>query len=181
MIADALAEQRRLVDLLDGLQALARGDAGPLEHTRVDLADLVDELVTAAAARHPEVRVAAELPDDPVEVEGWEPGLRLLIGNLVANAVRHGRPDGEVRVTLASAHDGTGPVLHVDDDGEGVPVAERERIFAPFARVDGTDRAGSGLGLALVAQQARHHEADVGVGDAELGGARFTVQFSGPA
>ena len=185
MIADALSEQRRLVDLLDGLQALARGDAGPLEHTQVDLAELVDELVTAAAARNPEVRVRADLPDDPVAVEGWEPGLRLLIGNLVTNAVRHGRPGGEVHVTLRPAHDGTGPVLHVDDDGTGVPEAERERIFAPFARVDGTDRPGSGLGLALVAQQARHHDADVDVGDAALGGARFTVTFSaapaGPA
>ncbi|MDP9344859.1 MAG: HAMP domain-containing histidine kinase, partial [Actinomycetota bacterium] len=99
MIADALSEQRRLVDLLDGLQALARGDAGPLEHTQVDLADLVDELVTGAAARNPDLLVRAELPDDPTLVEGWEPGLRLLIGNLVTNAVRHGRAGGEVRVT----------------------------------------------------------------------------------
>jgi signal transduction histidine kinase len=179
MIADALSEQRRLVDLLDGLQALARGDAGPLEHTRVDLAELVDELVTGAAARNADVRLTADLPDDAVVVEGWEPGLRMLVGNLLTNAVRHGRPGGEVRVTLRGARDGHGPVLHVDDDGEGVPVGERERIFAPFARVNGTDRPGSGLGLALVAQQARHHEADVGVGEAALGGARFTVTFAG--
>jgi signal transduction histidine kinase len=181
MIEDALSEQRRLVDLLDGLQALARGDAGPLEHTRVDLADLVDELVTAAAARNPELRLHADLPEDPVVVEGWEPGLRLLIGNLVTNAVRHGRAGGEVRVTLEAARGGAGPVLHVDDDGHGVPATERERIFAPFARIDGTGRPGSGLGLALVAQQARHHEADVGVGDADLGGARFTVRFAEPS
>jgi signal transduction histidine kinase len=178
MVADALAEQRRLVDLLDGLQALARGDAGPLEHTQVDLAELVDEVVTGAAARDPELRLHAELPDEPVLVEGWEPGLRMLVGNLVTNAVRHGRADGEVHVTLQRGHDGTGPILHVDDDGGGVPPGDRERIFAPFTRVDGTDRPGSGLGLALVAQQARHHDADVEVGDAALGGARFTVTFS---
>ncbi|MGZ6641531.1 MAG: sensor histidine kinase [Solirubrobacteraceae bacterium] len=179
MIEDALAEQRRLVDLLDGLQALARGDAGPLEHTRVDLTDLVDAVVTAEAARHPELRIAADLPEEPVVVEGWEPGLRMLVGNLVVNAARHGRPGGQVRVTLlAPGADGPGAVLHVDDDGPGVPAAERERIFAPFARVNGTDRPGSGLGLALVAQQARHHDAGVAVGEAVLGGARFSVRFT---
>jgi two-component system sensor histidine kinase PrrB len=178
MVQDALDQQQRMVALLEGLQALARGDAGPLEHTAVDLADLVDGVVTATAARDPDVVLEAELPDAPVMVEGWEPGLRLLVENLVSNAVRHGRHDGgRVLVTLLPGADGSGPVLHVDDDGPGVPAAERERIFAPFARIDGTDRPGSGLGLALVAQQAGHHGAGVTVGDAPLGGARFTVRF----
>ena len=178
MIADALAEQRRLVDLLDGLQALARGDAGPLEHTMVDLTEVVDEVVTAATAEDPQLQIGAHLPDEPVVVEGWPPGLRILVGNLVANAARHGRPGGRVDVTLLAPDDGRGAVLHVDDDGPGVPADDRERIFAPFARVNGTDRPGSGLGLALVVQQARHHHADVDVGDSALGGARFTVRFS---
>jgi two-component system sensor histidine kinase PrrB len=69
------------------------------------------------------------------------------------------------------------PVLHVDDDGGAVPEAERARIFEPFARVHGADRPGSGLGLALVDQQARHHGVRVAVGDSPLGGARFTVSF----
>jgi signal transduction histidine kinase len=179
MIDDALGEQRRLVELLDGLQALARGDAGPLEQTEVDLAEVVDSAVAAATVRHPGTRIAAQLPDDPVCVTGWEPGLRLLADNLVENAARHGRPGGHVAVTLGpgGGAGGGGPVLEVDDDGPGVPEAERERIFEPFARVDGRDRPGSGIGLALVAQQARHHGATVQVGDAPLGGARFTVRF----
>jgi signal transduction histidine kinase len=179
MVQDALDQQRRMVDLLEGLQALARGDAGPLEHTDVDLADLVDGVVTAAAARHPELALSAVLPETPVMVEGWEPGLRLLVENLVSNAARHGGGgDGRrVDVTLLKAAGDAGPVLHVDDDGPGVPRAERERIFAPFARIDGVDRPGSGLGLALVAQQAGHHGAGVRVEDAPLGGARFTVRF----
>jgi two-component system sensor histidine kinase PrrB len=175
MIDDALGEQRRLVALLDGLQALARGDAGPLEHTEVDLADVVDAVVTAAAERHPGTGVTADLPDAPVPLQGWGPGLRLLVDNLVENAVRHGRAGGRVRVTLRPGSGG--PVLEVDDDGPGVPEGERDRIFEPFARVDGHERPGSGLGLALVAQQARHHGAAVQVGDAPLGGARFTVRF----
>jgi two-component system, OmpR family, sensor histidine kinase PrrB len=179
MVSDALAEQRRLVELLDGLQALARGDAGPLEHTEVDLAEVADAAAAAAAQRHPGVDVVAELPDTPVVVQGWEPGLRLLADNLIENAVRHGRPDGHVRVTLVArlGRSGTGAVLYVDDDGDGIPEADRRRIFAPFARIDGAEGHGSGLGLALVEQQVRHHGARIEVGDSPLGGARFTVAF----
>jgi signal transduction histidine kinase len=182
MIDDALVEQERLVELLDGLQALARGDAGPLEHTDVDLADVADAAATAAAQRHAELEVATELPDAPVIVRGWEPGLRLLADNLVENAARHGRPGGHVRITLLAPVNGAreGALLHVDDDGPGVPEAERERIFVPFARVEGRDGRGSGLGLALVEQQVRHHGGRIEVGDSPLGGARFTVRFGPP-
>ena len=111
---------------------------------------------------------SADLPDDPVVVEGWEPGLRLLVSNLVTNAVRHGRPGGEVRVTLRGAHDGHGPVLHVDDDGQGVPVAERERIFEPFAR-GRSDEGGPGTGLGLA----------IARGFTQLNGGRLWIE-SGP-
>jgi signal transduction histidine kinase len=173
MLGDAATEQRRMVDLLDGLQALARGDAPDAEHSTVDLAEVADAAVVAAAARHPDVAIDAELPETAVTVRGWEPGLRLLVDNLVENAAVHGRDGGRVHVSLDE-----GPVLHVDDDGGGVPEDERGRIFEPFARIDGTDRPGSGLGLALVDQQARHHGVRVAVGDSPLGGARFTVSFS---
>lgn len=174
LLDDALVQQRRLVDLLDGLQALARGDAGPIAHASVDLAELVDEVVTAAASRHPDVSLAAVLPEEPVVVDGWEPGLRLVVENLVTNAIRHGR-GGAVRVTL----DASGPALLVDDSGPGIPESDRERIFAPFARATDAETPGSGLGLALVAQQAGHHGATVEVSEAPapLGGARFAVRF----
>jgi signal transduction histidine kinase len=175
---EALAEQRRLVELLDSLQALARGDAAPIERTDVDLAELVDASVGAAAARHPDASIAADAPPEPVAYRGWEPGLRIMVDNLVENAARHGRPGGKVRVTLRAADNGRGPAIDVDDDGPGIPEAERERVFEPFRRVDGAAHApGSGLGLALVAQQARLHEAEVTVGDSPLGGARLRVVF----
>src|SRR4051812_14971297 len=168
---EALAEQRRLVELLDSLQALARGDAAPLERADVDLGELVDASAGAAAARHPDATLTADAPDEPVAYRGWEPGLRIMVDNLVENAARHGRPGGRIRVTLRAAMNGAGPQIDVEDDGPGIPEAERERVFEPFQRVDGAGRAGSGLGLALVAQQARLHDAEVTVGDSALGGA----------
>jgi two-component system, OmpR family, sensor histidine kinase PrrB len=174
---DALAEQRRLVELLDSLQALARGDAGPLELAEVDLTELLDASAGAAAARHPALGLETRAPDEAVALEGWEPGLRILLDNLIENAARHGRADGMVRVTLHPAVNGDGPAIEVEDDGPGIPPAERERVFEPFHRVAGGDRPGSGLGLALVAQQARLHGAEVTVGESALGGARVRVGF----
>ena len=169
MAEDALAEQRRLVDLLDGLQALARGDAAQGEDTDVDLTEVVEAVV----AEQPGKRIETELPDTPVVVSGWDAGLRMLVGNLVQNAVRHGGPEPRVHVQLTN---GPAPRLIVDDDGPGIPEDARGRIFEPFTRLDSAC-AGSGLGLALVAQQARRHGAEVEVDDSPLGGSRFAVTF----
>jgi two-component system sensor histidine kinase PrrB len=173
MLADALSEQRRLVTLLDGLQALARGEAAAPDHEPVDLADVLGVVLADVRTRHPTVDIELAAPDDAVCVPGWEPGLRMLLGNLVGNAAHHG--GRHVRVTLAAS-----PArITVDDDGPGIPEADRGRIFEPFQRLDeAAGRPGSGLGLALVAQQARDHHATLLVEDSPLGGARVRVTFS---
>ena len=171
MVSDALAENRRLVELLEGLQALARGDAAAVEHADIEMVDLVGVVLAAARSRHPEVSWSCELPEDPIVLRGWEPGLRMLVDNLIENAVRYG--GGRVAVSLCA----DGPALFVDDDGNGVAEDDRERIFEPFVRANGTATPGSGLGLALVSQQVRAHGATVFVGESPLGGARFGVRF----
>jgi two-component system, OmpR family, sensor histidine kinase PrrB len=176
MAEEALEQQRRAVALLDGLQALARGDAAPVLEP-LDLADAVDAALAAARDRHATVRWTGDVPEGPITIDAWEPGLRVLLDNLLGNAARHGRTGGEVRVTLRG---GNAPELVVEDDGPGVPDADRARIFEPFVRLH-DDGQGSGLGLALVAQQARHHGAEIAVDSSpELGGARFTVRFARP-
>lgn len=171
MANDALDQQHRLVDLLDGLQALARGDAAP-ERTALDVVEIADAALAAARERHPEVRWEADLPEVAVLLHGWEPGLRSLVDNLLENAVRHGRPGGAVRLAV------TPDELIVEDDGPGVPEADRRRILEPFVRLgDGAAAPGSGLGLPLVAQQAEHHGARLEVGESALGGARFVVRW----
>ena len=173
---DALAEHRRLVDLLDGLQAMARGDASPGEVADVDLGEVVAVALDQVSSRHPKVTWTAKLPDEAVSLRGWEPGLRMLVENLLENAARHGRAGGEVVVSV-DAPGSAPPVLLVDDDGPGIAVSDRERIFEPFARIDGTQAPGSGLGLALVNQQVRQHGAEIEIGTSPLGGARFRVRF----
>ena len=89
-----------------------------------------------------------------------------------------------MRVTVRAAVNGDGPAIEVEDDGPGIPAGERARVFEPFRRLDAGDgetRPGSGLGLALVAQQARLHGADVTVAESPLGGALLRVAFPAQA
>jgi signal transduction histidine kinase len=101
------------------------------------------------------------------------------LGNLLDNAVKYG-PDGQtitVRVqTSATAADGE-VALVVEDEGPGIPPAERERVWQPFTRLreeDGT-RGGSGLGLSLVRELVVRQGGRAWVEDAAGGGARFVV------
>jgi len=179
LVLDALSEHRRLVDLLDGLQAMARGDASPGTIGDVEVVEVVAAALDQASSRHPVVTWSSQLPDDAVWLRGWEPGLRLLVDNLLENAARHGCADGGAIEVTVTALEGGGTCICVDDDGPGIPEDQRDRIFEPFVRVVGTQTPGSGLGLALVGQQARTHGAQIDVLRSPLGGARFVVRFAG--
>jgi len=146
-----------------------------LEQDIVELDTLIDEILTASrldavgAGASEEVDLLAlaseecaryeeaQLTGEPVTVRGDPRLLRRLIRNLLENARRHGVPPVEVRVNRA----GGGAELRVTDHGPGVPDSEREGVFQPFHRFGGTgERAGAGLGLALVRQIARRHGGD---------------------
>jgi two-component system sensor histidine kinase PrrB len=175
ILEDVAAEQRELITLLDALQALARGDAGTaLPREQIDFAEVVDAAIEPARRRHPEARIELRSPEERQTVNGWPDGLRLLVDNLLENAVRHG--GSTVRVTLRRL-DGESLLLSVEDDGPGVPSVEREHIFERFQRGSRAIGPGSGLGLALVAQQASLHGGGVVVGNSPLGGASFEVHL----
>lgn len=100
------------------------------------------------------------------------------VGNLIQNAAKHA--EGRVVVTLEVGGDSC--CIHVDDDGEGIPVADRDRVFQAFTRLD-TSRSrasgGHGLGLAIVRRVAVWHGGLVWVDEAPLGGARLTLCWPG--
>jgi signal transduction histidine kinase len=180
VLAEITADQERIVKLLDALQSLARGDAArALQREPVDLGDVADAAAQAARRRHP--RTEVELVDELEgrTVTGWPDGLRILLDNLLENAAVHGRPDGHVRVALDAPN---GRVrLRVDDDGPGVPEDERERVLGRFVRGSGATAPGSGLGLAMVAQQAALHDGTVSLREAPAGGLEVEVTLPGDA
>ncbi|MCU7926994.1 MAG: two-component sensor histidine kinase [Candidatus Thiodiazotropha sp. (ex Dulcina madagascariensis)] len=103
-----------------------------------------------------------------------------LMGRAVKNLIRNGRRHARSRIVLSGdCRDGQARIV-VEDDGSGVPEQERERIFAPFARLDSArdrESGGVGLGLAIVSQIARWHDGKVWVEASGLGGARFVIAW----
>jgi two-component system, OmpR family, sensor histidine kinase PrrB len=176
LVRDIAAEQDRIVHLLDGLQALARGEAAEsLPREDVEFGDLVDAAVYAARRRHPAVQIELDDRIEDATLRGWAGGLRLFVDNLLDNAALHGRPGGRVRVGL-ERDDGT-LVVRVEDDGPGIPVEDRERLLEPFARGNGA-APGTGLGLAIVAQQVALHDGELRVSESEaLGGLAVEGRF----
>jgi two-component system sensor kinase ParS len=102
------------------------------------------------------------------------------MGRAVANLVRNARVHARKRVRVTVATTGEAAALHVDDDGPGIAPGDRDRVFEPFVRADGSrdrDSGGFGLGLAIVRQVARWHGGDADIGDSPLGGARVSIRW----
>ena len=179
-IAREIAEQQsRLVDAIEALRLLARGElAAEDAFEEIEAADFVDGLVAQARGRYPDVTIGFEARTDPLPVRAWPEGVRVLLDNLLANAVTHGRPaEGPAEIGVLLDADDEEWRTEVSDRGPGIPPAERERVFERFARGSGSTTSGSGLGLALVAQQAELHGGRVEVGERPGGGARITVRL----
>jgi signal transduction histidine kinase len=174
-LARTVAEESvRLGGLIEGLLLLARADEARLAVAAapVDLDDLA--LGEVRRLRDSGARVDAS-GISPVQAVADEALLSRALRNLVDNAVRH----RSSQLALSTRVDGAEAVLAVDDDGPGIPAAERERVLERFVRLDegrARDAGGSGLGLAIVAGIARAHGGRVVVGDSALGGARVEVR-----
>jgi len=174
LVRETIAEQERMVHLLEGLQALARGEAADsLPREDVEVADLVDAAVHGARRRHPATGFELDDRIAGARLHGWPDGLRLLVDNLLDNAALHG--GAQVRVALD--RDGAAVTLRVEDDGAGVAPAERERVLEPFARGKAATAPGTGLGLAIVAQQVALHGGTMALGESELGGLAVRARF----
>jgi signal transduction histidine kinase len=166
-----LAEQARLGHLVDALLALSRLDEQGLgTASYVDL----EQLVRAELERPHRVATRAVI-ERRAQVIGNRAQLARALRNIVDNADRHAANAITVTVTTG---DGGAAIIHVDDDGPGIPVDQRSVVFDRFTRLDegrNANEGGAGLGLAIVAQVARTHGGTVSCRDAPQGGARITI------
>lgn len=134
-----------------------------LEVTRSVLGDLADQVESSSARVSPPA--STQVRSDPTLI-------RLLLQNLIQNALVHAGPAPQVAVTAGSSE--TGWWLEVHDDGPGVPRALRERVFEPLVR-GSDDHRSTGTGLATCARVAEGCGGSISVGDSPLGGAVFRV------
>jgi signal transduction histidine kinase len=173
-------ESRRLGQLVDNIlhfAAMTRPNAVRLPAERALLGEEIREAVAAfeviAAARGVVVGVSI---DGEIELPLDRDGFRQLMLNVLDNALKYGPDAG--RIVVAASLAGTYARIRIDDNGPGVPVAERHQVFEPFARADraGT-RAGSGIGLAVVRGVVESHGGTVRIGDSPSGGARIEIEL----
>lgn len=170
-----LPESRRMGQLLQDLLLLARSDEGALglRWEDVDIDDLLEAEANRLGASG-SVSVVTDIR--ACRVTGDRAALTRVIRNLVDNAARYARST----VTLSCRPVPGGVVITIADDGPGIPVGERKRIFERFVRLDAArsrTSGGTGLGLAIVAEVVRAHRGTVAVDDAAAGGAVFTVSL----
>lgn len=176
LLETVLSESARLERLTNALLALARLD----EHApqRSDHPVDLDDLVLDEVQR---LKTTTSLQIDATAVSAGRVGgdaslLAQVLRNLIDNAERHATTT--IALTLAE-HDQS-VTLSVEDDGPGVPAADRERIFERFVRLDearARDHGGSGLGLAIVHQIITSYGGTIVATTSRLGGARMTVML----
>ncbi|HEY7054660.1 MAG TPA: HAMP domain-containing sensor histidine kinase [Mycobacterium sp.] len=175
VVADLSRAQRRVEAIITALGQLASGQLAQAEdREKIDVDDLLERVARDHTRQSPLVKIDVRA-EEAGTIFGWPSGLRLAVDNMVRNAITHG---GATHIDLAAHRQDDTLAIVVDDNGRGLPVAERSTVLGRFARGSTATAGGSGLGLALVAQQAALHNGAIALSDGPLGGLRATLTVS---
>ncbi|TAK67035.1 MAG: HAMP domain-containing protein [Betaproteobacteria bacterium] len=171
--------QARAAHLVQQLLTLARQEPGVAAqpHSAADLAKVVrlvvSEYAPLAAERNIDLGISHE---EQATISGDFEALRVMLGNLIDNAIRYTPPGGTVDVALRLGEGSA--VMEISDTGPGIPEEDRQRVFDRFYRREATHISGSGLGLAIVRNIADRHRAGILLQSREPGpGLRVCVTF----
>jgi signal transduction histidine kinase len=185
---EPILEQSELLNrIIEDLRTLAQADAGQLSlaRSRTDLGLLVQKV---AETYRPEaqaigISLITDIPPGP-SIYGMVDTARLeqILGNLIANALRHTPEEGEVTLRLRYDSQKSKVALEVIDSGEGIPAQDLERVFERLYRVDPSrsrQAGGSGLGLAITRKLVEAHDGSIHAENRSDGGAIFRIELPG--
>ncbi|WP_432894495.1 sensor histidine kinase [Kribbella sp. CA-245084] len=167
-------ETDRMRQLVEDLLLLAKADDTGIRmrQTDVDLDDLVAAEIQRLRSSMPELKVTGDV--SPVRVVGDPARLGQVLRNLVDNAARA----AHTSVHLSTAEKDGSAIITVEDDGDGIPEADRQRVFERFVRLD-TSRSrasgGSGLGLSIAREITRAHNGTITLTSSSAGGTTAIV------
>ncbi|MFI6998875.1 sensor histidine kinase [Nocardia sp. NPDC050175] len=174
ILTEVLFAEQQIENTLTDLERLAVGElTKPDLFEPFDLCETLDRAAQDAQRRHPDVHITLT-ECEPVTITGTPGGLMLIVTNAVANAVQHGHAE-TVTITVHPTANNTVEIL-IDDDGTGIPETLCPTAFDRF--VKGPGSPGSGLGLALVRQQAELHSGTAELARSPLGGVRLQVRIA---
>ncbi|MFC4127563.1 HAMP domain-containing sensor histidine kinase [Nocardia rhizosphaerae] len=173
VLADVLAAEGQIERTLTDLERLAVGELTDRDAFEpFELCETLDRAVQNARRAHPAADIALTACD-PVPMTGLPGGILLIVTNAVTNAILHG---DATEIAVAAHADDDGVTITVDDNGTGIPDQLSPTAFERFAKRPGSP--GSGLGLALVHQQAELHGGSAELTASPLGGTRLSVRVA---
>ena len=176
-------ESARLLRLINDIIRISELDETEklLEFEKIDLFKIIQDCMDgleASAGENNIKLILDRLPVGSLSIEADESSVHELIYNLIDNAIRYNKPEGEVHVGLKKQNGKI--ILYVSDTGIGIPKQYRERIFERFFRVDKSrsrKTGGTGLGLSIVKHIAIMHKAEIKVESVENEGTTISVSF----
>jgi two-component system, OmpR family, sensor kinase len=171
-------ESERLTRLSQDLLVLARSDRGrlPVHRADVDVSELLERVTSEFEERAGNQGVRLRSESAGVRADVDRDRIRQAMENLIDNALRHTTPGGEILLRAERDHDAL--TLEVIDSGTGFPPGLLDRVFEPFARVDGRgNEEGAGLGLAIVKAVAEAHGGSAFAENAATGGAAVRIEL----
>ncbi len=174
MLETVNADADRLARLIAELLDVARIDTGRLQlYPRESSAEVLVGRIVGSIEAGTARSISLDVEDDLPEVFADPDKFTQVVTNLVENAIRHGQ--GDVSVRLESLPSLPGVRITVDDEGDGIPVELRRRVFTKFWTTG--ESGGSGLGMYIVGGLSRAHGGWVTIDDAPGGGARVMVDW----
>lgn len=173
---------KEMQQLIDGLLAYSRMERQEMKLQGVTLAPLVESVLTGFQSQLTSAGVQLEVKIPPLEVKADPEGLRLVLRNLIDNAIKFSRDSKPPRLTLTARRDGELVLLRVEDNGIGFEQKLAERIFKMFSRLAREDEfPGTGVGMALVRKAVERMSGRIWVESAPGEGATFFLEIPGYA